>query len=464
MLRAKIIASIGPSSEDPKIIRELYIAGVDCFRINFSHGDLDSWSRYIEAIRAVEKEFNDKICVLGDLRGPSIRLGDLKENMSISKGSKVVFSRDPSKGIPVDSDEFFKIVDEGDMILMDDGKIRFEVIRVAYEEVEAIALTDSILSSRKNIAVRGKSLKSSIFSPRDSKAIEFSVREGITYIGVSHVRDRRDIEIIRKSIRGLGGNQRILAKIENRIAIDNLREIIHSSDGVVIARGDLGMSLGLEEIPRVQEEIVRESRRLGKPVILATQLLESMIKSPIPTRSEVQDIYSGVLYGVDGFMLTGETAVGSYPIEAVKWLRKIIDTSEKYLYESGRSYNEIRYRVEEISDPAEKFFYGVVKLAESLNAYMLLFSSSGSSAIKVSSLRPRVEVICGTNRSDVFTSLKILWGVEPVYVDAKNHEDGLDKTLKIALERELIERGRMIVLAYAIPSEDKYVVSIKRAL
>ncbi|MEZ0290489.1 MAG: pyruvate kinase [Sulfolobales archaeon] len=462
-MRAKIIASIGPSSEDPKIIRELYLAGVSCFRINFSHGDESSWSKYIEAIRSVEREFNDKICVLGDLRGPSIRLGDLKESIMISKGSKIVFARDPSKGIPVDSEEFFKIIDEGDMILMDDGRIRFEVVRVSYDEVEAIALTDSVLSSRKNMAIRGKDLKGSILSTRDIKALEFSVREDLAFIGVSHARDRGDLEIVRKNLKNLGGSQKILAKIENRSAVENLREIILASDGVVIARGDLGMSIGLEEIPRVQEEIIRESRRLGKPVILATQLLESMIKSPIPTRAEIQDIYSGVEYGVDGFMLTGETAIGSYPVEAVKWLKRVVETAEKHLREN-RSPEEIFIESKRVSDLVEKFFYGVAKLAESINAYIILFTLSGTSATRISSMRPGVRVICGTSKSDVYKSLKILWGVEPVYVDAKDYEEGLEKTLKTALERGSVDRGHMVILSYAIPNEDKYVISVRRVL
>ena len=460
MTRTKIIASIGPSTSDPKIIKELHMIGVDCFRINFSHGTPDDWNRYIDMIRSVEKEVDDQICILGDLRGPSIRLGELKENISISRGQKIIFSKDPSKGIPIDSDEFFKLSEEGDVLLMDDGRMRFEIISASSDLVEAIALTDGVLSSRKNINIKGKDLKGSILSERDYDAIKISVEKEITYIGVSHARARGDIEIVRRNIRLLGGNQKILAKIENRLSLENLSDIIEASDGVVIARGDLGMSIGLEEVPHIQERIVRESKRRGRPVILATQLLESMIRSPIPTRSEVQDIYNGVALGVDAMMLTGETAVGLYPVEAVKWLKRVIETSEARLSQE----RFIREEIKQPEDVLEKFLYGVVKLAESIKADIVIFSRSGNSAYKLSVFRPSVKIVCGTNNRDVYKALKILWGVDPVYVEENNYDEGLEKTVAQALDRKLVERGSLVIKSYARPQEDKYVVSVKRLL
>ncbi|MGC9009222.1 MAG: pyruvate kinase [Sulfolobales archaeon] len=467
-MKTKIIASLGPSTADPKIIKEMLLIGVDCLRINFSHGGPEDWIRYIDMIRSSEKEVGvDGVCILGDLRGPSIRLGDLGETLKVVRGAKIVFSKDPSKGVPIDSEEFFRIVDEGDLLLMDDGKMRFEVINAETDYVETIALTDGVLSSRKNVHIKGKDLTSPILSQRDYEALKIAVEKNITYIGVSHVRNSEDIEIVKRNIRLLGGTQKVLAKIENRSAVEKLEEIISVADGVVIARGDLGMSIGLEEIPRVQEEIIKKTRERGKPVILATQLLESMIKSPIPTRSEVQDIYVGVSMKVDALMLTGETAVGQYPLDTLRWLKRIISAAERYsLYDNERE-NYYRYASAERDYSAsilDKFFLGVVKLAEAINADIVLFSKSGSSAYILSKYRPKTGIVCGTNNLDVYRSLKLIWGIKPVYVETDDYDEGVEKTLEKSLEKRYIERGRLVIKTYARPQEDKYLVSIKRVI
>ncbi|MGC9148678.1 MAG: pyruvate kinase [Sulfolobales archaeon] len=467
-MKTKIIASLGPSTVDPKIIKEMLLIGVDCVRINFSHGEPGDWVRYIDMVRSSEKEIGeDGVCILGDLRGPSIRLGDLGETLKVARGSKVVFAKDPSKGVPIDSEEFFRIVDEGDLLLMDDGKMRFEVVSAETDYVETLALTDGALSSRKNVHIKGKDLTSPILSQRDYEALRIAVEKNLTFIGVSHVRNSEDIEIVKRNIRLLGGSQKVLAKIENRSAVDKLEEIINVSDGVVIARGDLGMSIGLEEIPRVQEEIIRKTREMGKPVILATQLLESMIKSPIPTRSEVQDIYTGVSMKVDALMLTGETAIGQYPLDTLRWLKRIISAAERYnVYEDERE-NDYRHISVEKSygiNTLDKFFSGVVKLAEAINANIVLFSKSGLSAYILSKYRPRTKIVCGTNNLDVYRSLKLIWGIKPVYVDTDNYDEGVEKTLEKSLEKKYIERGGLVIKTYARPQEDRYLVSIKRVI
>ncbi len=461
-MRTKIIASLGPSTADPKIIREMIMLGVDCLRINFSHGEPSDWIKYIEMIRSAEKGVEEvDVCIIGDLRGPSIRLGDLPEPLKVSRGNRIVFAKEPSRGVPIDSDEFFRIIDEGDQLLMDDGKMRFEVINVESDYVETIALTDGVLNSRKNVHVKEKDLTSPILSHKDYEALKIAVEKNLTFIGVSHVRNSEDIEIVRRNIRLLGGSQKILAKIENRSAIERLDDIIHAADGVVIARGDLGMSIGLEEIPRVQEEIIRKARERGKPVVLATQLLESMIRSPIPTRSEVQDIYVGVLMKVDALMLTGETAVGQYPLDTLKWLKRIVSAAERdslYGNEKEDIYKDL------LRDTLEKFFSGVVKLSETINANIVLFSKSGLSAQILSRFRPATKIVCGTNSLDVYRTLRIYWGVRPVYVETESYDEGIEKTLEKSLEKGYIERGGLVIKTYAKPQEDKYLISIKRVI
>lgn len=412
-MRVKIIASVGPSSKSPEVLRELYRVGVRCFRINMAHGDHEFWSDIVKAIRDLEKSMEDRLCIIGDLPGPSIRLGEFKE-FSFKKGSRIVFSSS-GDGVPLRDKEFFEIAEEGDVILLDDGRVMLEVLSSNWDRVEAIAITDGVLKPGKSLNIKGKEPVSQIIRERDLEAIRFSVENNLTYLGVSHVRNAEDLRIVRETVNRLGGRQRLLAKIENISAVNNVEQIARSSDGVVIARGDLGMNLGLEEVPIVQRRILGICHRLGKPVIVATQILESMVSSPVPTRAEVNDLYVAVAQGADAIMLTGETAAGLYPVEAVKWARRVIERVEKDPEMVYDSLLDIRRRG---IDGGDRYSYGIYRLSESLEAPLVILDREIDLTLAISIYKPSRKIYMITDREDTYRQSHILWGVEPIYVES----------------------------------------------
>jgi len=381
-------------------------------RINFAHGETKFWGEIVSVIRDLEALVRDYICLIGDLPGPSIRLGDFGE-LSFKRGSKIVFSN-TGDGIPVRDIEFYELVDEGDIILLDDGRVVLEVVSSSWERVETIALTDGILRSGKGLAIRGREMSSQILRERDLEALRFSIENSFSYVGASHVRSPEDLRVVRKTIQSLGGKQKILAKIENMSAVKNIESIAEEADGIVIARGDLGMNVGLEEIPAIQRKVINICREMGKPCIVATQILESMMSSPVPTRAEVGDLYNVVAQGVDGIMLTGETAVGIYPIDAVKWAKKVIERAEKD--------PEIIYRDLEPKELASntgkksRFPYGIYRLSESMQAPIVIIDEDLKNATMISVNKPKHRIYFITNNIDLYRQAHLLWGVEPIYI------------------------------------------------
>ncbi|GAY26464.1 pyruvate kinase [Desulfurococcaceae archaeon AG1] len=462
-MRVKIIASIGPSSKSPEVLREFYRIGVRCFRINMAHGDQAFWSDIVKAIRDLEKVMGDRLCLIGDLPGPSIRLGEFKE-FSFKKGSKVVFSNS-GDGVPLRDKEFFEIAEEGDIIMLDDGRVMLEVIASNWDRVEAIAITDGVLKPGKGLTIKGKEPASQIIRDRDFEAIRFSVENKFTYLGISHVRNAEDLRIVRETINKLGGRQRLLAKIENASAVKNIEQIVRSSDGVVIARGDLGMNLGLEEVPIVQRKILEICHRLGKPAIVATQILESMTSSPVPTRAEVNDLYVAVTQGADAIMLTGETAVGLYPVEAVRWARKVIERAER---EPGVTRDSLFSVMERgVDSERDRYSYGIYRLSESLEAPLVILDREIDMALAISVYKPSHKIYLLTDEDDIYRQSHILWGVEPVYIHSDNGieaREAVTKHIKETLRKSGIERTVYSRVIYVNNIEKKRKIEIFESL
>ncbi len=450
-----MVVSLGPSTSDQSIIERLMLFGVAGFRINFAHGDPGSWSRLVEAVRAAENKIGRPVALMGDLVGPSVRLGVLEEPIELSPGDKAdIVLAEKAKGgrdrvAPLPLPRFFASIEEGDIIVMDDGRARLRVISVSGDRVTVEALTPARITSRKAVVVQGKELGLPAITEKDLEAIEFAVRHGFDYIALSYVRDAEDLRVLRNIVRGKGGEQAIAAKIETRSAVENLEQIVRESDLVVVARGDLGMNYGLEEVPLLQERIVDEARRQGKPVMVATQVLESMVNSPTPTRAEVTDVYVAVSQGVDAIMLAGETAIGRYPLETVKWLRKILRRAEENT-------------VVEKYPPREKrwaYANSIVETAESVGAEaILVFSIHGTLPPRIAASRPYPRTIIGTPSEKIARRLAILWGLEPIVVDAGSYEEGLAR-----LEEELCKRGELsigdtIVEAYRSGDENRVII------
>ena len=448
-MNTKIIASLGPASCDLNTVINLCKEGVSGFRINFAHGNEELWKSMVENVLRAESICSKPLAIIGDLRGPSIRLGELKGQIAVKKGEtiKLVLSeRSEGRELPLPVKEVYEQLEVGDLIIMSDGKFRFRVSEIG-EFVELTALTDALISSRNTIAVANKEFDLPLLREKDLADIEFAVKNKFSYIGLSYVRGPSDLEMLRKVIKKSGGERtKIIAKIETKSAVKNLDEIVELCDAVLVARGDLGMNFGLEEIPYLQRKIIKRSIEIGKPVILATQLLESMIENPIPTRAEVVDISTATSEGVDALMLTGETAIGKHPVEAVKWLRKIIETTERKL-----TINKFR----DVKGLNERFVKGVVELAEDINSKLVVFSKFGNTPRRMALLRPAVEFYVGTPDIEVARTLSILWGIKAYEISALDYDEGLEKTYEFLKKKGELRFGDLVIMAYGLKEQEQ---------
>lgn len=451
-LNVKIIASLGPSSAEPATIEALARAGASGFRINFSHGSREFWDKLIDGVRGAEKAVGRPITLIGDLRGASVRIGDLEKEVIVRKGDALKFSLRPEEGsIPLPVREVFENVEVGDLIVMDDGRSMLRVIDVGGDWFLAVAVTDAVIRSRKGFVVRGKDIGLPTLSDYDIECLRYACSKGFDYIGLSYVRRRDDVEVLRSVMREMGCPAGLIAKIETAQAVERIDEIVRVADAVLVARGDLGMNLGLERVPEAQTRIVEAALRAGTPVIVATQLLESMLSSPVPTRAEVVDVTVAVRDGVDALMLTGETAIGKYPVEAVKWLARIARAAER---------GEIR-RYREVGEHRRRFAKGIVELAEDLGSKLLIYSFSGRLAVDASILRPRTPFYVAVGEWGLARRLAILWGIRPVVVRAGTHEEGLERACEALMASDELRLGDLVTMAYGI-SGDEQIIKLRR--
>ncbi|MCD6235802.1 MAG: pyruvate kinase [Thaumarchaeota archaeon] len=460
MAKTKIAVTIGTASKNKNVIKEMAEAGASIFRINFSHGNPQEWREIVETIREVESELGKHFALIGDLRGPSVRLGDIAKPIDVKKGSmiKLVLSNSASGGeenvVPLPNEVAFRALRRGHLILMDDGRAAFRVESVSRSEASLKALTDAKITSRKTMVIQGRGLDLPAITSREIDAVKFAVEEEFDYIGLSYTRGEEEISMLRGILLSLGAESlSIIAKIETPIAVKKLPEIVEAADAILVARGDLGMHFPLEEIPSLQKKIVGMSIEHGKPVIVATQILGSMIENPIPTRSEVVDVVSALMDGVDALMLTGETAIGKYPVETVRWLAKIIQRYEETITPPRR-------KIGEESAITDKFAAGIVSLAESLNAIIAVYTKSGRTAQRIASFRPRCKIISASADDRTLRKLALIRGIETIKVSSRDYEEGLNE-----LEEELRKSGEVsenstVVLTYGMRGEPVHIVKI----
>jgi pyruvate kinase len=455
VMRVKLIASLGPSTRNYDQIRMLLMEGISGFRINLAHGDLAFWKSLVSSVRGAESDIKRPAAVIVDVRGPSIRLGNFSKVISVKAGDKVTFSLDEfsseDKIVPLPNEEVVEKVREGDIFMMDDGRMRFKIISRGKKSFLAESLTDGILKPEKAVSFPERKFNMPILTEDDVSGLE-SLCDEVDYVGISLVRKGEDILYVRNIINKLNQDISLISKIENKSAVENLNSIIGLSDAVLVARGDLGMNFGLEEIPILQRRIVRETLRMGKPVIVATQLLESMMSSPVPTRAEVVDIANAVEEGVDALMLTGETAAGSYPLEAVKWLKKVAERAESfYSINVNRMGESVKRR----------YAKGVVELAEDLGGKLLVYSMKGTTAAIISSLRPKARTYVGVPSVKVARKLAIMWGLDARVIPADNYYDGLDKLYTALLNGGELAEGELVVLTYGLRDYEQ-VIRVKK--
>lgn len=453
-LNTKVIVTLGPSSSEKEVIERMIKEGASAIRINFSHGKETDWVKWIKLIREAEVEKGVEIPIIGDLSGPGIRTSN-ETQVELIEGQTVTISMDNSGEIPIKEPLFFSTLEPGDLVLIDDGKISLKAEKVRAGRAELKVVSGGKLQPSKSVVIKEKETPLPPLTEKDLKDVRFSAENDVDFLAMSFVRGSDSIEQLRGILRLLGSDIGILAKIETKSGVSRFEEIARVSDGVIIARGDLGMHYDLEEIPNLQRSLIEKARILKKPVIVATQFLETMRENPVPTRSEVMDVYSAVLSGVDGLMVTAETAIGKYPVECVRWISRIITRAEEELTTPKREKGKTL---------SERFSYGVVTLAESLGAKILIYTRGGNTPRRISSHRPLVPVYAGSPNPRTRRKVKLYWGVEPVLVPGKeyDYEKGLIKTMSSAKREGKIVRGDVVVLTYGIRGETTHTVRIER--
>ena len=448
--KTKIIATIGPSSSDINILKEMVSAGVDVVRLNFSHGEKEFHKQIIKNVRKISEGLNVPVCILQDLQGPKIRVGEilndsikLKDNEELKIVSKNVVG--DSRVISIDNDILYDIK-SNERILIDDGKIELRVISSSKNEVLTKIIRGGILLPRKGINFPESNISLSSITEKDIEDLHFGLDNDVDWIALSFVRSEKDIKLLRKLIMERGKETRIIAKIEKPQAIKNIDKIIKASDGLMVARGDLGVEMPMESVPIYQKKIVDKCNKAYKPVIIATQMLESMVEQKTPTRAESNDVANAVLDGADAVMLSAESATGNYPIIAVKSMEKIISSVE-------RSTSEIYYNFEKNkllkNRVNESLITAACRLSKQINAKAIVsMTKSGFTAFRVSGNRPKAKIFIVTNDKNLGNIMNIVWGVRCIFYDKT---ENIDLTLE-NIENILVENNHL-------KKDDKYIVT-----
>ncbi len=451
--KVKILATVGPASRDPDMLRRLLRAGADAFRVNMSHGDHATHKETIENIRALEKEFRRPITILCDLQGPKLRVGTFRkgERVVIPHGRHFTLDRNPEPGdetrVCLPHPELFGILQKGQRLLIDDGKIRLKVREANENEIRCTAEVGGVISDRKGVNIPDAVVPVPALTNKDRSDLAFAVQNGADWIALSFVQRPEDLAEARKLMGGYGA---LCAKIEKPAAIECLDEIIEMSDAVMVARGDLGVELNPEDVPALQKRIVNDSRSLGKPVIVATQMLESMIESPTPTRAEVSDVANAVYDGADAVMLSAETAAGQWPEEAVTMMSRIAQKVE-----GDESYKK-RIRMHETrpdATTADALSHACMTIAETLKiSALIVFTGSGSTARRVARERPAVPLMVLTPSMVTARRVGLLWGAYPVMTrDIGSFEEMIAKGKRMALRHGFGEKGSKLVTLAGVP-------------
>ncbi len=451
--RVKIVATIGPATSNKDALRELLWAGVNVFRLNFSHGTHEDHLKNIKFIRELSQELEAPSAILQDLQGPKIRVGKMENGrMLLTEGAKVKISTRFTLGkgdeIPTDFVPMATAVSKGGKILLDDGLIELRVDDVKDDVVEATVIYGGDLKDRKGMNLPGANLPIECLTEKDLKDLDFGLSQNIDYVALSFVRQAGDIRQLREIIQSKNPNVRIVAKIEMLEAIQNLEDIIHLSDAVMVARGDLAVEVGQSQLAGLQKDIIKMSNRLGKPVITATQMLDSMVDNPRPTRAEVTDIANAVLDGSDALMLSAETASGKYPAKCVQVMDDVIREAEK----SGKYYYAISLE-DEFSSVAESIAASACLSAKKLHASAIVcLTTSGKTARLISAFRPKAQIIAVTHLASTLNRLEMVWGIQTLRIEPYDSSDqAMEYIEKLLIELGLVKTGDKVILTMGLP-------------
>lgn len=452
--KTKILCTIGPASSSRETLASMARAGMSAVRLNFSHGTHESHAEAYRNVRRAEKETGIPLAVVQDLQGPRIRLGDLGEaGYRLKKGQRITLSprsrSNPDKGIfPVDYPGMDRDVAKGEAVLVNEGKIRLRILEIREGEIRCEVRDGGMVSSHKGINLPGTRISMPSVTEKDLRDLRFGLKLGVDIVAVSFVREAGDLEPARKIIRNSGRRVLLVAKIEKPEALKNARRIMEAADGIMIARGDLGIEVSLEEVPVHQKDLIEMCRKAGKPVITATQMLESMISAPIPTRAEAADVANAVFDGTDCLMLSGETAVGRYPVRVVRTMDRIAREAEKHpslarktYFEGGAGFSD-----------AEAIAHAAVDISEDLSIPIVAFTISGSTAMRISSFRPQARILALTPRPGTLRHLCVVWGIEPREAgEVENTDEMLQLAGKTLLSSGTVPRKGKFVLVAGVP-------------
>jgi pyruvate kinase len=459
--KVKIVATIGPASENEELLEKLILSGMNVARMNFSHGTHEQHAERIKVIRKLEGKLGVSVGILQDLQGPKIRVGELPKILQLSEGVIVVLyatdSTPPEEGatkIPVGFRQLFDSVRTSDRLLLDDGRLTLEVVSVNKERhaLTAKVIVGGPLTSHKGINLPGVQLQISGFTEKDEADLAFGISQNVDAVAISFVRTAEEVKKARYAMERLSNGKRLpllIAKLEKPEALDNLDAILDNVDGVLVARGDLGVELPLERVPVFQKQIIRSANTRAKLVITATQMLESMMKNPLPTRAEASDVANAVFDGTDAVMLSGETAVGKYPVESVQIMDRIVREAETHFLEWGTEQSVSGFEQSDAASMAR----AAQALANDKNVTAVAcFTAQGKTAWLMSKIRPRVPIMAFTPSQDTYRQLTFMWGVRPQKIEfADSLEEMLDHVDAALMRSHDVRPGDQVVLVCGFP-------------
>ena len=452
--KAKILATLGPSSSSPEVIEALFNEGCDVFRLNFSHGSIEDHRKNCQAIRKLEKKYNHATCILADLQGPKLRIGIFKDDkIQLKKGQGFILDLITTPGdqtrVNFPHPDIYDILTPNTEILVNDGRVKLQVIEQSKDELKTEVLNDGVISNNKGINIPDIILPISSLTTKDKSDLNKAIEMGVDWVALSFVQTSKDIAELRKIV---SNNVSVMAKIEKPSAVKNIDDIIDSSDGVMIARGDLGVELPTEKVPVIQKNIINRCRDFGKPVVVATQMLESMIDHYTPTRAEASDVANAIYDGADAVMLSGESAIGQYPIESVTTMNKIIESVEKDRNNFDLEIHEEKIRQKTISttDAITSAAYTVARNAEA--KAVVTFSVSGNTALRMAKERAPVLGIGLSPNIKTARKLQLVWGVHSCHTkDAQNTTEMVQIACSVIKEKKLGLPGDNVVITAGVP-------------
>jgi pyruvate kinase len=450
--RSKIVATLGPASSDPEVIAALFDAGADVFRINMSHTSHDRMRELVATIRGVETQFRRPIGILVDLQGPKLRVGTfVGDAVMLQKGATFVLDDDPAPGsverVYLPHPEILGALEPNHTLLLDDGKVRLTAVQTSANRVVTRVEVGGKLSNRKGVSLPDTTVALPALTPKDRSDLEAALDTGIDWVALSFIQRPEDIAEAKKITRGRAG---VMAKIEKPQAVSRLEEIVDIVDALMVARGDLGVEMPLEMVPGVQKQMTRFGRRAGKPVVVATQMLESMILNPVPTRAEVSDVATAIFEGADAVMLSAESAAGQYPVEAVRMMNRIARQVEE-----DPTYRSVIQAQRTPPEPtgADAIAAAARSIAETLDLSAIsCWTSSGATGLRVARERPKPPIVAISPNLSTGRKLSLVWGVHCVVAqDARDQDDMVERASRIAARDGFAKAGQRIIIVAGVP-------------